>query len=214
MNRIFVAVLLAFLASAANAQTPDAAARIAAAREQAAAAGIPAVLLDNKIAEGQAKGVAPERIAGAIERRLASLIRARGVMGAWPGVRLSPADLKVGADALEAGVDEAVLGALVRSTPADRRTVAVAVLAQLVQGGEPSTRALQRVQVALRGDPQALQNLPARLAAENGRGQLHAGSNPGQPNLVGPPARGGPPASVPAAGLGAGANRPAGRAKP
>lgn len=212
MNRIVVAALLVLLASAANAQTPDAAGRIAAAREQAIAAGIPAALLDNKVAEGQAKGVAPERIAAAIERRLASLIRARGVMAAWPGVRLSAADLKVGADALEAGVDEAVLGALVRSTPADRRAVAISVLAQLVQGGEPSVRALQRLQVALRQDPQALQNLPAKLAAENGRGQLHAGGDPAQPNLVGPGR--GVPAAVPAAGIPAGANRPAGRAKP
>lgn len=209
--RIWGAALLGLvLAAPANAQTPDA--RIAAARDQAAAAGVPATLLDNKIAEGHAKGVAPERIATAIERRLASLIRARAVMTAWPGVRLSAGDLKVGADALEAGVDEAVLGALVRSTPADRRSVAISVLAQLVHAGEPSVRALQRVQVALRGDPQALPNLPARFAAETGRGQLHAGGDPGRPALVGP-ARG-LPAGVPAAGIPAGANRPAGRAKP
>lgn len=219
INRLLVAMALCVLgAETASAQTPaDAAARIAAAKERAADAGIPAVLLDNKVAEGRAKGVAPDRIAAAIEIRLASLIRARAVMAPNPRSEVSPADLSIGADALDAGVAEPALATLARSAPADRRALAVAVLAQLVQGGEASDRALRRVRLALGKDPRTLQNLPAQLAAEHRREQLQADgspANPGRPNLVGPPGRGGgPPAGVPAAGKPAGANRPGAKTK-
>src|SRR5206468_197636 len=80
--------------------------------------------------------------------------RARDAMGGGPRPpALTPADLNVGADALDAGVDPAALGRLAREAGADRRTVAIAVLTQLVQEGMASEQALARVTAALARDP-------------------------------------------------------------
>lgn len=209
---LLMAALAVPAALPAQAQAP-AEARIAAARQQASEAGIPLSLLDSKIAEGRAKDISADGIATAIERRLGSLVRARSVMATDPALRLSPADLKVGADALEAGVDEPTLSSLAKSTPGQYRAVAVAVFTQLVQQGEPPAQALQQVRMAVGKSPAALQHLPAQAAARARSGQKHAGGPPaqtGRPTFVGPPGRGrgGPPAAVPAAGQEAGANRP------
>src|SRR4051794_22965269 len=101
MRRLtLTALLLLVPLSWAGAQTP--AQRIQAARQRSAQAGIPVALLDGKVAEGRAKGVPEDRIAAAVERRLASLQRARDAMaGQAPAAPLTGADLSVGADALE-----------------------------------------------------------------------------------------------------------------
>src|SRR5687767_15979527 len=65
-------------ATTAAAQTPQA--RIDAALAKAKSAGIPAALLESKIAEGRAKGVSMDRIAVAVERREAALERASSVL--------------------------------------------------------------------------------------------------------------------------------------
>src|SRR5690606_4220191 len=59
-------------------QTPEA--RIEAALASAAEAGIPMALIESKIAEGKAKGVAMERLAAAVEARLAGLQRAANAL--------------------------------------------------------------------------------------------------------------------------------------
>jgi hypothetical protein len=161
LMRRFVLAALLLLAplSGADAQgTPEQ--RIAAARQRASTAGIPVSLLDGKVAEGRAKGIPPDRIAAAVERRLASLQRARDAMGGGARPPLTPADLNVGADALDAGVEPAALSRLAREAGADRRTVAIAVLTQLVQEGMASEEALARVIAALARDPDALRRLP------------------------------------------------------
>ena len=215
MRRIVLAALLLFapLSWAAGQGTPEQ--RIAAARQRATAAGIPVSLLDGKVAEGRAKGVPMDRIAAAVERRLASLQRARDAMvgGARPPA-LTPSDLNVGADALDAGVEPAALGRLAREAGADRRAVAIAVLTQLVQQGMASEQALARVTAALARDPDALRRLPGE-ARGGGQGQGEARRGPpdgrGPANAVthGGQARGGgPPTSVPgAAGKGRGRGR-------
>jgi hypothetical protein len=182
----------AALPDAAGAQPPER--RIEAARQRAASAGIPVALLDQKVAEGRAKGIPMERIAAAVDRRLDALGRARQAMGRAAG---SAADLSVGADALEAGVEPGALGRLAAAAPGDRRAVAIAVLTQLVSEGESSERALSRVTAALRGGgPDALRRLPGEAAAERARGGPPAGRGPGQAGGQGP-GQGGPPASVP-----------------
>lgn len=208
--RLVLAVLavLAALPAVANAQDPQQ--RIDAARRRAESAGIPVSLLDGKVAEGRAKGVPMVRIAAVVERRLASLGRAREAMSGTPRTApISAADLSVGADALEAGVDPAVLGRLAASAPAPQRAVAIAVLTELVSNGETSERALARVAAALARGPEALRQLPGEVAAELGRGN---GQSNGRGNANTPPGRsngrgnsaggrgrgqGGPPASVP-----------------
>jgi hypothetical protein len=194
--RIYAVLLLAMLAApaAARAQTPEQ--RISAARQAAAASGIPVQLLESKVAEGRAKGVPADRIAAAVERRLSTLTRARDIMA---GRQVSAADLSVGADALDAGVDADVLRQVSSSAPADRRAMAIAVLTELVAGGETSQRAMARVNAALRGGSEALRRLPGEAAAENSRRSSAPGRDPSRAEGGQGRGRGGPPASVPGA---------------
>ncbi|HEU4884151.1 MAG TPA: hypothetical protein VFT45_17995 [Longimicrobium sp.] len=197
--RIFVALWLALAAFPAAAHAQDPQQRIDAARRRAESAGIPVALLDSKVAEGRAKGVPLDRIAVAVERRLASLGRAREAMAGAPrGAPVTQGDLSVGADAIEAGVDPAVLGRLAAAAPADRRAVAIAVLTELVSQGESSERALARVSSALRGGSEALRRLPGEAASERSRGNgpPPGRGNQGQGNARGR-GQGGPPAAVP-----------------
>jgi hypothetical protein len=194
--RVLLAALLLALPLAAGAQTRDPARRIEAARRAAQAAGLPVALLDGKVAEGRAKGVPMDRIAAAVERRLSSLTRSRDAMGAGPrGAPVSASDLSVGADALEAGVTPAALGALTTSVPGDRRAVAIAVLTQLVRAGEPVGHALARVQAASRDGADALRDLPAKAAAAQA---AHPAQGRGAAGSRGH--GGGPPSSVPSPG--------------
>ncbi|HYH79289.1 MAG TPA: hypothetical protein VEX86_05820 [Longimicrobium sp.] len=204
---ILTAVLLLSPLSWAAAQG-NPARRIEAARQRAAQAGIPVALLDGKVAEGRAKSIPEERIAAAVERRLASLERARAAMTA--GTRppaVTAADLTVAADALDAGVDPAVVGRVAQSAAADRRAVAIAVLTELVKQGLSSEQALARVTAALANGPEALRQLPgearsnangrgnaggARRGPPEGRGSANPNAHGGRGN-----AGGGPPASVP-----------------
>ncbi|MBW3655971.1 MAG: hypothetical protein KY444_07675, partial [Gemmatimonadetes bacterium] len=150
-QRWILVLLLALAGVPAAAQAQPAEQRIEAARRQAQTAGIPVSLLESKVAEGRAKGVPMDRIAAVVERRLASLSSAREAMAAAPrAAPVTAADLSVGADALEAGVQPGVLGQLAVAAPADHRAMAIAALTQLVSQGESSERALARVQAALR----------------------------------------------------------------
>lgn len=149
--------------SEAPAGTP--AARIEAALAAAARAGVPASLLESKRAEGQAKGVAEERIAAAIENRLAALVRASDAMKGASLEVGSAGELSLVADALQAGVSESAVIRLGREAPAETRGVAIAVLADLVRLGNGSSEALTRVTGAL-GSSSALASLHAEVASQ------------------------------------------------
>lgn len=202
MKRILLtAVLLLSPLSWASAQgTP--AQRIQAARQRATQTGIPVSLLDTKVAEGRAKSIPEDRIATAVEQRLASLGRARTAMSSGPRrLTLTAADLNVGADALEAGVSPAVIGQLAQSASPDRRAVAIAVLSELVQQGMSSEQALARVTAALTGGADALRQLPGEARA-NGNGNANGvsrgngngnGNANGSSRANGNSARRGPP---------------------
>jgi hypothetical protein len=199
-QRWILVLLLALAGVPAAAHGQPAEQRIEAARRQAQSAGIPVSLLESKVAEGRAKGVPMERIAAAVERRLASLSAARTAMAAAPRTApVTPADLSVGADALEAGVQPGVLGQLAAAAPASHRAMAIAALTQLVSQGESSERALARVQAALRSGPEALRRLPGEAAAERSRRGAPPGQGPSRGNGANGRGRGngGPPASVP-----------------
>jgi hypothetical protein len=187
MKRIpFIAVLLLLAPLSLGAQGQgDPAQRIEAARRRADATGIPVSLLDLKVAEGRAKGASPDRIAGAVEIRLSLLSRAREAMAGAGRGALSAADLSAGADALSAGVSTEALGSLTRSAPGDRRAVAIAVLAQLVQEGDGSDRALERVRLAL-ANPETLRTLPGQVKRGNGNANgLKGEQRPGKGDGVG-----------------------------
>ncbi len=203
---IGVGVMVLALAGAhlADAQVQPPQDRINTGLARARQVGIPVALLESKIAEGKAKGVSLERIAAAVERRLAALEKASHALRGEPDADSS---LSVGADAVEAGVSEAALKAIAENAPRDRRNVAIAVLTELVEQGHVPEAALERVREALKRGPDALANLPAQAAAArggdpgaaaSGRGGRAAGSEPG------------PPASVPAPGGSPQAGRPGG----
>jgi hypothetical protein len=198
-----VGALLALLPLSLVAQTPEQ--RIERSFARAQQVGVPVQLLESKVAEGRAKGVRMDLIAQVVERRQASLEQVQASVG--ERYRLTPQELGLSADAVQAGVSEAVLAAISERAPGDRRAVAIAALAQLVQAGHPSEVALERVTQALQQGPEALMNLPAQ--AQAGRGgppEGIPGQGPGAQN-----GRGGPPASVPAAGA---AGRGRGRGGP
>ena len=182
--------LLATYGGAAAQQDPQQ--RIAAALDRARAGGLPVELLVSKVAEGQAKGVPMDRIAFAVEQRASAMTRAAAVLGgALPGQIVASEDVAVGADALQAGVHEAVLATIASTAGAERRTVAIAALAHLVAAGDRPEEALQRVRAAMARGDQALMNLPGMA----GRA-------------------GGPPAGIPPAGRPAGTGRPPGAGPP
>lgn len=204
-NRIVIVALLvlAALPGAAGAQpTPEQ--RIAEAKRRAESTGIPVQLLETKVDEGRAKGVPMDRIAAAVERRLASLAHARAAMTRG-GRTVSAADLSAGADAVDAGVSDAALATLTAEAAPAQRAVALAKLAELVRGGEASEQALERVKAAMARGPEALRSLPGQASpqaqergppSERGRGQGN-GNARGRGRGQG---AGGPPASVPGPG--------------
>jgi hypothetical protein len=152
-----------------QAQTPQA--RIDAALSAAARANVPAELLRSKVAEGEAKHVPPERIATAVEARVTSLVRASETMKRAGVAGESAGELAVTADALDAGVSENAVIRVAREAPAERRTVAIAVLSDLVRLGNASDRALARVSTAVTSSA-ALANLRAEVATQLTHGGL------------------------------------------
>lgn len=201
-----MALLAVLLPAAGHAQSPDE--RIGSAMTRAQETGIPVWLLESKIQEGQAKGVPMDRIAAAVEARLSGLSRAAAAMQGVPG-GVDAGQLSVGADALGAGVNEAVLAEIAGSATGEHRAVAIAALTHLVQQGTVPGEALLRVQDALARGPAALANLPG------------AGSGPPfgtpVPGRQGPPegvGAGGAPDWVPAPGQGGPPTPPGGRGRP
>jgi hypothetical protein len=110
-----------------------------------------------------------DRIAAAVESRLQGLEKAQTAMK-----RVAPdidaAQLSVGADAISAGVSDAVLEKITGATGRERRAVAIAALTQLVANGTAPEAALLRVQDALSRGPQALANLAAQSVWPRQRG--------------------------------------------
>lgn len=204
ITAVFVAASL-LVAGVAAAQVQPPQERINAALARAREVGIPVALLESKIAEGKAKGVSLDRVAAAIERRQAALERASQALR---GQADAGSALAVAADALESGVNEAVLRSAAESAPRERRNVAIAALTELVHQGHAPESALERVRDALKRGPDALANLPAEAAAgrrgggpPEGRGQGSARGRSG----------GDPPAAVPAPGKPSQAGRPEGK---
>jgi hypothetical protein len=204
---IFTGALVLWLAPAALlGQTPEQ--RIEAAMQRALQAGVPIELLESKVAEGRAKNVAMERIAAAVEARYTALERARLAMARRGDV--TQAELGLGADAMQSGVSEVVLGAIVDRAEGEQRAVAIATLTELVLMGHVPEHALARVTEALSRGPAALMNLPAQARAQQRQGP--PAGVPAAGGQTGP--RGGPPASVPAPGQGPQGGKPTTPPKP
>lgn len=177
--------------------------RIARALERARSQGIPVELLESKIAEGRAKNVPLDRIAFAVEQRGAAMARAAEVIGgALENQPVPPEDVAVGADALQAGVQEAVLARIAETAGRERRTVAIAALTQLVAAGIVPEEALQRVEAAMARGDQALMNLPAMAGQAGHQGPPAGIPAPGRPAGTGRPGQAGPPGGAGGPGSG------------
>jgi hypothetical protein len=177
-----VAVLLPALASAqtsgsasststaetAGRSAVDAAAeaRINVAIERAADAGIPTTLLENKVAEGRAKGVSMTRIAAAVENRAEVLTRVQNILARGEATTgaVASSELVAAADAHEGGVSlENIASLSVRA--GNDRAVALSVLADLVASGRTPDHALLRVRNALQAGGNALIQLGSETSA-------------------------------------------------
>ncbi len=159
-----------------SASQPTSQARIDAALSAAAQAGVPASLLERKVAEGEAKGVPMDRIAAAVEQRLHALSEAHDALVDAGIASTTEGELSVAADAVQAGVSQSALVTLSRNAPEGSRAVAIAVLGDLVATGEASSHALARVEGALATGPEALANLGAD-AAGSGHGEANLGAS-------------------------------------
>lgn len=175
---LYLAAALVLSPAALRAQ--DANARVDAALESAVEAGIPASLLEQKIAEGKAKGVPMERIAAAVEKRLEALTQAREAMTKAGLESATAGELSVAADAVQGGVSQTALAAISQRSSGDNREVAIAVLTDLVAMGHASEQALVQVEAALARGPEALANLRAESAGQLGaQGGIGAGAGAG-----------------------------------
>jgi hypothetical protein len=162
-----LAAALALAPAALSAQdsgAQDPSARVDAALGSALDAGIPVSLLEQKIAEGKAKGVPMDRIAAAVEHRLEALTAAKDAMNKGGVDNATEGELSVAADAVQGGVSQTALAAISQESSGDNRVVAIAVLTELVAMGHVPEEALTRVQTALARGPEALANLPAEAA--------------------------------------------------
>ena len=180
---LILGLALAVAPVGAAAQQSDAAGRIEAALSAATRADIPVSLIQSKVNEGRAKGIAEARIAAAVEARLDALVRAQGALARGRASNVSAGELSIAADALQAGVAENAMVDVMTRAPAQRRAVATAVLTELVELGVASEVALARVHAAIGQGGEALVNLPAQ-ASGNARGHGRGGVRVN----VGPPA--------------------------
>jgi hypothetical protein len=181
---LLVAAPAAVAAQDSTTTSGSADARVTATLDHAMSAGIPVALLQRKVDEGKAKGVPMDRIAIAVENRLTALTRARDAMLSAGITHTTEGQLSVTADAVQAGVSQAALVAVGRSAPEERRTVAIAVLTQLVASGQLPDQAVAHVQAAIARGPEALANLGATAGANgaanaNGAAAAQGAANAG-----------------------------------
>lgn len=144
LTAALAALLFAGRAAAQDARLerldPETRAIVAALVDSARAAGLPAEPLVQRALEGVTKGAAGTRIVGAVRRLAADLGSARSALGG----SATSAELEAGAAALRAGATPAVLTEI-RRARRPPRTMALAVLADLVASGVPADTAAAAV---------------------------------------------------------------------
>ncbi|MDX1492848.1 MAG: hypothetical protein R3253_02150 [Longimicrobiales bacterium] len=123
------------------------------------ASGVPAEPLFAKALEGAAKRVPPDRLVPAVRVHAGRLAMAREALGPGADAPL----LVAGADALQRGVPADALRSLPRDRP--RSPVALLVLAELMESGVPTDRALDTVRQAMQQRTQdaRMLDIPARV---------------------------------------------------
>lgn len=116
---------------------------VAALADEVSVTGVPGDPLFNKALEGQAKRVPADRLMPAVRAYAGRLGQARSALGPAASVPL----LVAGADAIQRGVPSDALRALPQDRP--RSPVALLVLAELLESGVPTDRALEVLRVSM-----------------------------------------------------------------
>lgn len=172
--RVAAAQEPAGLAQARASLPPEAARELERTVSAARARGLPTEPLVSKALEGAAKGVPAERILAVVRLRAEQLGRAQALL---QGRAASPADVTAVADALQRGVPESTVKALVSGArPDEPVALAAHTLADLLEAGVPVQAALE-VLTAWRSrgaNPAELHELPAAVARLVRQGTLPA----------------------------------------
>lgn len=209
---------------AANAQTPDAAARlrqvlpadiaahVIATIAQARTRGLPGDALENRALKFAAKGVDGASIDRAISEQADRMERVRSALQSARGRKPADDEIEAGAEAMRKGIDGARVAELAKSAPGDRSlAVPLYVIGSLRDQGLPSDSAVRRVEqkLAARVSDRDLEKMTIDTppSGDNGGGRgaelgraLGKTKNPGAANGNGKGAGGGPPAGVPGNG--------------
>ncbi len=131
--------------------------------QNAAARGLPAGPLIDKTLEGEAKGIAAERILDVVALLADNLARARSIL--LESGAAAPEDVSAAADALRRGVPEDNIRALRAQQRGRPFALPVETLADIEQQGVPGDRALSLLAAWNRhgADPAELRELPAAI---------------------------------------------------
>lgn len=149
----------------------DAARRILEAADAAARAGAPPEMIYEKAIEGLAKGVPTPRIVAAVEGFAERVGRGAGLLGD----RAGRADVSTAAEALGRGVPPSEVRAIAREVDPASLSVALLVLADLVDLGAPAAESRRLLTDAVAGGMGGaeLLELEARV-----RGMVRRGASP------------------------------------
>ncbi len=187
--------------------------------EEARARGLPAATLEQRALELSAKGVAPDRVAEAIDEYAERLDSAQLILRARGRGEAADGEIDAAATALRKGLASAALGDLAQSAPPGRSlAVPLLVISSLIDRGLPADAAVR--QVLARLGAQASDQQLARLALPQGLKASQARGLTGQGFAANKrPSEFGTPDFVPAGALTTGSHpatpvRPPGKNRP
>lgn len=151
-------------------------AKINAAFRAARARRVPEQPMEQRMAEGQAKGGSETQVVAAVQKVEARLEASQTAMIRAGRAHPQPQEIAAGEQAMERGASEAEIEGLATHTPSNRSlTVALNVLAQLEANGRPVGNALAEVQSKLdaRVSDDAISALVGGNAAADGHGSAN-----------------------------------------
>jgi hypothetical protein len=146
--------------------------------EDARARGLPAGTLEQRALELSAKGVAPDRVARAIDVHVERLDSARRILTAGGRGNAAGEEIDAAATALRKGLAGAALGNLAQEAPPTRSlAVPLLVIASLIDRGLPADTALRQVRARLdaRVSDQQLAGLASPQLLNGGQARVLAG---------------------------------------
>ncbi len=118
--------------------------------EEARARGLPAATLEQRALELSAKGIAPDRVAEAIDEYAERLDSARLILRASGRGEAADEEIDAAATALRKGLASGALGDLAQSAPSGRSlAVPLLVISSLMDRGLPADAALRQVHARL-----------------------------------------------------------------